>query len=475
MNNVAMPRRLLCTSAMLAGMTLGLAGYSPAAPATPLATVSGLSEVQRPIANAIDIVCPTLRPTLHIDPVANGTIQERFFYSCTSVVQTAAGLNGVPSNNFDRKLTPEQFGRLLQDIGPNQMNGQNGGTATRSTSSLIAARLFDLRAGARGVSIGVNGVDAPAVADAGKAGEAGVRATGGGASADSPLDGRLSGFVKIGGNWGKVDETTLQDAYKYDAFSILAGADYRVTNAFVVGGAVSYEDTRSRFDNSLGHVDATTWSVAGYGTYTSGPWYVDGFMSYGNVDYDTTRTVFMPSNNPGQPPLLGSATASPRGDQWSLALGTGYNYNMTGYTVTPFGRLGYIHVRNKAFSESEPVTGMGLSVDTRTLESLQLALGGTISTTMNSSMGVFIPYLTAQWVHEFKNDNPSIVAKFVNDPNGLQFFIPTENPTRDYAVFIVGSSATFANGLSGFVQVGAAAGLKDATNYSVTAGLRKEF
>jgi outer membrane lipase/esterase len=215
--------------------------------------------------------------------------------------------------------------------------------------------------------------------------------------------------------------------------------------------------------------------VAGYGTYTSGPWYVDGFMSYGNVDYDTTRTVFMPSNNPGQPPLLGSATASPRGDQWSLALGTGYNYNMTGYTVTPFGRLGYIHVRNKAFSESEPVTGMGLSVDTRTLESLQLALGGTISTTMNSSMGVFIPYLTAQWVHEFKNDNPSIVAKFVNDPNGLQFFIPTENPTRDYAVFIVGSSATFANGLSGFVQVGAAAGLKDATNYSVTAGLRKEF
>ena len=92
-------------SAVLAGMTVVLAAYAPATRATPLATTPGLSPVQQPVANAIDIVCPTLRPTLHIDPIATGTPQERFFYSCTSVVQTSAGLQNLPSNNFDRKLT----------------------------------------------------------------------------------------------------------------------------------------------------------------------------------------------------------------------------------------------------------------------------------------------------------------------------------------------------------------------------------
>jgi outer membrane autotransporter protein len=285
----------------------------------------------------------------------------------------------------------------------------------------------------------------------------------------------LSGFVKVGGNWGKADQTTLQDAYKYDSFSILGGIDYRISDDFVVGGAVSYEDTKSRFDNSLGNVKAQTWSLTGYGTYASGPWYFDGFVSYGNVDYDTDRTILFPSNNSAVATLVGSATASPRGDQWSLAIGTGYNYRMPGYTLIPFARLGYINVKNKSFSEHENVTGLGLAVDGRTVESLQSALGATISTTMNTNAGVFMPYFTALWMHEFKNDSPSITAKFVNDPLGLQFFIPTADPTRDYAVFIVGSSATFANGLSGFLQLGAAAGLKDVTNYSVVAGLRKEF
>ena len=43
MNNILMPHRLLCTSAMLAGMALSLAAYTTAIRATPLATMPGLS------------------------------------------------------------------------------------------------------------------------------------------------------------------------------------------------------------------------------------------------------------------------------------------------------------------------------------------------------------------------------------------------------------------------------------------------
>ena len=440
--------------------------------ATPLPTLPGYTELQQNIANAIDFVCPRLAPA-GIRPDQSGTGPQRLAFNCTAMVVTSAVLQGQPVNpdtaaRFGLGISNDSLRTLVQASGPVQHNAQSPMQLTASSANLLSARLFDLRSGARGMNVSVNGVDVP-VADSG-----GVR--GGAASADSPMTGPWSGFVKIAGNWGNVDQTSLQDAYDYHAWSFLAGADYRVSDALVVGGAVSYEDTRSSFENSLGHVDAATWSVAGYATYTSGPWYVDGYLSYGHIDYDTTRTILVPSNNPAIPTIVSDATASPSGDQWSFSVGTGYTMPLANnYTLIPFARLGYINVKNKAFSENESGTGLGLAINERTLESLQTALGGTISTTFSTAYGVFGPYFTAQWVHEFKNDNPSIVAKFVNDPNNFQFFIPTSEPARDYGVFVLGTTATMPNGFSGFLQFGAAAGLRDATNYTVALGLRKEF
>ncbi|HEX6795822.1 MAG TPA: autotransporter outer membrane beta-barrel domain-containing protein [Casimicrobiaceae bacterium] len=468
------PTLLRRQSALYAAVAFA-ASCGAQAQTTPLPTLPGYTQLQQNVANAIDVVCPRLGPA-GISANQNGTPAQRLAFNCTAMVVTSAVLQGKPVSpetaaRFDLGIGNEQLRDLVQASGPVQHNAQSPVTLTSSGMNLLSARLFDLRSGVRGMSLSVNGVDVP-LADSGSP----ANARGGAASADSPLGGRLSGFVKVAGNWGNVDKTSLQDAYDYDAWSILAGADYRVTDALVAGGALSYEDTRSRFDNSLGHVDAATWSVAGYASYSSGPWYVDGYLSYGHIDYDTARTIVVPSNNPLIPTIVSDATASPSGDQWSISAGTGYNMALANnYTLVPFARLGYINVKNKAFSENESGTGLGLAINERTLESLQTGIGATISTTFNTAHGVFGPFFTAQWVHEFKNDNPSIVAKFVNDPNNFQFFIPTAEPTRDYGVFIVGSTATLPNGFSGFLQFGAAAGLRDASNYSVVAGLRKEF
>ena len=116
-----------------------------------------------------------------------------------------------------------------------------------------------------------------------------------------------------------------------------------------------------------------------------------------------------------------------------------------------------------------------VSVDSRTIESLQSALGGKLSTVVNSSVGVFVPYVTANWLHEFKNDNPSIVSKYVADPLNTIFAIPTATPTRDYAILAIGSSATLPNNLSGFAQFSGAVGLKNESNYGIVLGVRKQF
>jgi outer membrane autotransporter protein len=241
-----------------------------------------------------------------------------------------------------------------------------------------------------------------------------------------------------------------------------------------VGRRRGYSDTHSDYEQSLGNVKAKTTGVAGYATYYVDTWYVDGFIAYGSIDYDSTRNIFIPSRGAATA-ISASATAKPNGDQWSASIGAGRSFDMAPVTITPTARLGYIWVKNKAFTEDEPNNGLGLAVDSRTIQSLQSSIGAKVSTTVNSSVGVFVPYVTANWLHEFKNDTPSVVSKYIADPLNTIFAIPTASPTRDYAVVAVGTSATLPNNLAGFAQLSGAIGLKNESNYGIVLGVRKQF
>jgi uncharacterized protein with beta-barrel porin domain len=379
-----------------------------------------------------------------------------------------------PNGQFNLKISDDELKRGIQAIAPVQMNAQKQISVEASKMTLVGSRLLDLRAGSRGFVVGANGQEAPAYADERNAPVL-AGATGGAAGPDDAMSGRWGGFVNFGYAWGNVDQTVLQDPYKYDSFNLLAGADYRVSDAFVVGGAISYSDTHSDYDQSLGNVKARTTGVVAYGTYYKDTWYLDGFVAYGSIDYDSTRNIFIASNNPAAKAINTVATASPNGEQWSASIGGGRGFETGSMTVTPTARLSYIHVKNKGFTENEPNDGLGLTVDSRTIESLQSSLGAKLSTVMSSSMGVWAPYVTAQWMHEFKNDAPSIISKYVADPTNTIFAIPTATPTRDYGVFTIGTSVTMPNNLTGFVQFSGAAGLNDATNYGIVLGLRKQF
>ena len=466
MQSLSKCRRRLAPVAGCIVLSAGFAG-SASAQVTFLEDIPGLTELQRNVGVAIDTLCPPISRNPGND--LNGTPTQRLAFSCSQMVVSAGANQGkVPAGNpLNLNTSDAALATGLQAISPVQMNAQKQIGVEAGKMNIIGTRLLDLRGGVRGFVVGANGLDAKQAK--GLAGE-----TGGGAAADA-MTGRWGGFFNVSYGWGNVDRTAEQDPYDYNSVTLFAGADYRINDNFVLGGAVSYTDTKSDFDQSLGNVKARTWSIAGYGTYYVDQWYVDGFVSYGSVDYDSTRNIFIASTT-ATPAISASATASPNGDQWSWMLAVGRNYDMGGtWTLTPSARLGYIWVKNKSFDESEDIRGLGLHVDERTVKSLQSMLGAKASTVVNTAQGVFTPYFSASWVHEFENDNPSIISKYVNDPSGTQFFIPTANPTRDYAVLLVGSAAQFANDFSGFLQFGAAVGLKDQSNYALTVGVRKQF
>lgn len=435
---------------------------APAYAQTPgnLANLPGLGEVERPTAAAIQTVCARFAPAGFTANV-NGTLAERLFYSCREMVQTANQLANSGGTGASLRISGEQLVDGVRQVAPVQLNAQKQINVEGTKNNLLISRLLELRGGG-GVVVSRNG----------------ETATGGAASSDPPLRDRYGVFVNLGYNTGDVDGTERVDPYDFDSVNLLAGFDVRISENFVVGGAVNYNKTDSDFDRSLGKVDAQTVGVAGYGTYFVDAWYVDGFVSYGSVDYDTTRNIAIPSNSssPLALPINTSATASPKGHQWSASVGVGRSYDMRPVTISPSARLTYLSVKNKAFTEDEPLRGLGLEIEERTVRSLQSALGVKLSSTISSAVGVFVPYVAFQWIHEFKNDSPDITAKYVADPfDASTFFIPTENPDRNYGTVLLGSSATFPNNWSGFAQFMTAVGLSNVKNHGFVVGVRKQF
>jgi hypothetical protein len=350
--------RLLGNVTAMAGSLAFCAGYAGLAlgqvPGLP--SVTGITELQKPVADAVQFLCPKLPA-----PKPDGTLTERLSNSCTLMVVTSlVNQKQVdPSNPFNLGISDDQLKKGIQAIAPVQANAQKQISVESSKMSLVGSRPLDLRGGARGLVVGLNGQETPQASDGQGSASAVAGGRGGAAGPDDALSGRWGGFVNLGYAWGDVDQTVLQDAYKYNSFSVLAGADYRVNDNFVLGGAFSYSDTHSDYEQSLGNVKARTTGVAGYGTYYVDTWYVDGFLAYGSIDYDSTRNIAIPSTTAATP-INASATASPKGDQWSASIGVGRSFEMAPMTVTPTARLGYIHVKNKSFTENEPIIGLGL-------------------------------------------------------------------------------------------------------------------
>ena len=130
---------------------------------------------------------------------------------------------------------------------------------------------------------------------------------------------------------------------------------------------------------------------------------------------------------------------------------------------------------NTVYLQGLTADDASLDVKGQTVESLVTALGTRVSYAVNTSIGVFMPTVHADWRHEALNGRRNIKAQFLNDPSNTIFFIPTDDPDRDYFALGAGVSATFRKGLAAFLEYEGIVGLRDITNHNFTAGIRLEF
>jgi outer membrane autotransporter protein len=212
-------------------------------------------------------------------------------------------------------------------------------------------------------------------------------------------------------------------------------------------------------------MDVDGWSVSAYSNYSNkDSWYADSMVSYGHNGYDLRRTIGAQS-----------VTASPDGSSVSFATSIGRDFNKGAWDFGPYGRLQYSRISFDPFVET--VSGVGpvvaQAVRTQDVDSLSTVLGGKMTYVHSTDWGVVIPHAEAEWLHEFRNDNPEVVANFVGSP--LSSTIVGDPADSNVFKLGVGLSFVLTHGRSGFIYYERLEGNSRVSQQNIALGFRIEF
>lgn len=390
---------------------------------------------------------------------------------CRRMVRTANYINGSPT--VDPRLGTDPNNATLADglqmIAPEEIAAQGRvgvDVNTQNVTDALKTRLAALRAGARGLSF--NGLQLD------EGGKLALKAPprGGAAGEGDP---RWGVFINATFNRADKDTTSREDGFDAKNWSLNGGVDYRVSDNFVVGGALSYSDTAVDIDGGLGAIDTTGLGLSAYASAGVGNFYVEGFLSYVFNEYESSRNIgYLNFSTTLGPPISRVANGDTKGNQITFGVGGGYDIALQSVTVTPYGRLEYLELTIDDFDESG-ASGLNLHIDKQSVTSLQTALGVRAGYSVSTSSGVIRPQLSLEWNHEFDNNSRSVVARYIHDPQGNLILVPTEDPDRNYFTLGLGISAVLQSGMSAFVNYSTVLGYGDLSHHSLTAGARWEF
>jgi len=428
-----------------------------------------VSDILRPYAGDQPSVISTS------DVIANacvsGRISQRMQEDCDALVKAAVGGNSSTSTALF-EITPERATLA------NKTTRQGGDTQSRNLGRRMAA----LRGGATGLSfqgLGMN-IKGQSVPIDRLAHQLLSGGQGGGASADSALLGSKLGIFVTGDiAWGGKEETELESGLDFKTYGITAGADYRITNRFILGGAVGYMNQTADLNNNGGDLDSSGYSLSIYGTYYSEKdYFIDFSTTYGKNDFDQTRRLMYQLD--GLASVDQEISADYDGDLYGFSIGSGYDFNHGGWTFGPRVDLDYLKSEADGFSEqasSPDADGGGWTtrIDGNDQEWLTLQMGGRVSYARSTTWGVLIPYGRLDWLHEFKDNSQIITGYFMDDPGGNPISIYTDDPDRDYLRLRLGVSAHLQDGVTGFIDYGTILANSQWSGNTISAGFRVEF
>ncbi|WP_316896498.1 autotransporter domain-containing protein [Pseudodesulfovibrio indicus] len=209
------------------------------------------------------------------------------------------------------------------------------------------------------------------------------------------------------GRNGSMDSHDGQTGYDFDTFLLSGGYDRVVGDDLLFGISAGYAVTGADYDDAGGSTSRLdSYTLGLYGSWFRDGWYVDGILSGTYNDYDLTREL----------PTLGrTAESDPQGYALSAKTEAGYRYELGNWGLVPMASLEYIRFHQDAYTES----GAGaadLSIGKTNANFLESGLGGSVDYSWETPMGMLIPELSAEWLHEWLTQSSDLTYSLTGMP-----------------------------------------------------------
>lgn len=272
------------------------------------------------------------------------------------------------------------------------------------------------------------------------------------------------------------DVTTFQNGYTSTILGLTGGADYRFNNKVLGGVAFTFQNQNGDFKNSGGAFSRNglggTIFASFIPTQKTFLQIVGGFI---RNNHNVSRSVsYVTTLDPRT--FSGRASSNSDSNEFSASILVGYDHLISKVTVGPRVGLNYSNTQILNYSEVGG-TGLELVYDDQWINSLQSVLGMVVSMPLSTGIGVFLPQISADFIHEFANSQRSVTVHFAEDlrANPTRFKFLTDGPVRDFVNLTVGVSAVLPHGIQPFANFRAMVGNEQFTNYAGTFGIRVEL
>jgi len=297
-----------------------------------------------------------------------------------------------------------------------------------------------------------------------------------GASADAGRG--LGVFASIDYEKFDQDNTRFESGFERDTLGGTIGVDYALNPSVIFGGAFNYGHEFGNYDGVGGGFDHNGYGGFLYTSLSPLPrLFVDLSVGYIWKDYGyERRATFNPPTPAGGRAInvSGPTEGDTQGDELRLSVNSGYDFIFGNVTLGPRLGVNYRDQTIDAYRESGQ-TGIELAYDNQNIVSLTTNAGVYGSIAINTGLGVIVPQATAEYIHEFLNDQRSVGFRLVQDLANQKFRYQTDPPDRDYVILGVGVSMVLPDGLVAFLNFRELLGYRDRQSHAVNLGVRLAF
>ena len=297
-------------------------------------------------------------------------------------------------------------------------------------------------------------------------------------SASSDFNNKLGFWMNGSYSFGDNDSTFQQLGYDYDSWSGVIGADYKLTDALIIGLAFDYTHIDADFDSHRGGSNTDSYTGSIYGSFfITDNFHLDAIASYGGSDYEINRKLFYVITT-GELADTTDTTAKgdTDGDQISFNFNAGYDYNHNGLTISPYANVNYVTVQIDSFKEDKYTgDGWAMKFNEQNIQSLTTTIGSQLAYAFSVPFGVIIPQIHGAWHHEYKNNSRTAKVAFLGDALDQTIDIEIEGPDRNFYTVGADVAAVLPHGITTFASYNTIVGYHNIDSHTFTLGFRLEL